>query len=94
MGFYLQTDAKHGKAEFIRDNHAATIVTQEEAEAAIDNPDLAVVVVVSNGPFEAAGFAFDRKEFEAFTSPDDRRPKKFFTMDRTLCRQLTDFPNK
>lgn len=36
-------------------------------------PDL--VCVVSNGPFEAAGYCFSEAEYAAFTEPTDDRPK-------------------
>lgn len=36
------------------------------------------VCLVDNGPFKAAGICFEPREFEAFSQPDDHRPKKWF----------------
>jgi len=36
------------------------------------------VILVDNGPFTAAGIAYTKEELEAFTSPSDGRPKRFF----------------
>jgi hypothetical protein len=52
-------------------------VTQAEAKVASDSGDTPVCLV-NNGPFKAAGIAFDREEFEAFTGPNDGRPKQWY----------------
>lgn len=36
------------------------------------------VVLVDNGLFTAAGIGYTKEELEAFTSPFDNRPKRFF----------------
>lgn len=40
-----------------------------------------LICVVDNGAFEAAGYAFDKREFECFAEPDPR-PKVWLTWDR------------
>lgn len=92
MGYYLQTPETHGKAEYIIKVHGAKRVSQEEAAAAMTDPDVAVVAVKDNGMFEAAGFAYDQREWEAFTLPDDPRPTIFLTMGRALAERETNFP--
>ena len=39
-----------------------------------------LVCVVDNGPFAAAGYAFDEQEFNDFNDPNDLRPKKWFVV--------------
>jgi len=36
------------------------------------------VVLIDNGPFTAAGIAYNEREFNAFTDPSDRRPKEIY----------------
>lgn len=38
-----------------------------------------LVCWVNNGYFTAAGVCTNRVEYEAFTDPDDRRPKRWFS---------------
>lgn len=92
MGFYIKTDRNTNKAAYIVEHHDAAIITQEEAFQAIHEPDLAVIVVGHNGPFEAAGFAYCLEELEAFTRPDDPRPRIFLVMDRAKAIELTKLP--
>lgn len=91
MGYYIQTPSPHEKAIQIISLYDAKPVSIDEASKAIEDPSLAVIVVVENGPFDAAGFAFDRCEFDAFTHESDTRNKSFLTMDRSLAETLTDF---
>jgi hypothetical protein len=56
--------------------------------------DKAVIVVMDNGMFEVAGFAYDEKEFNTFRRPEDRRPKTFLLMDRKLAEELSGYPKK
>lgn len=41
-----------------------------------------VVCLVNNGPFNAAALAYDDRELAAFTDPGDRRPKKWFLVNK------------
>lgn len=90
MGYYIQGPAC-GKAAFICEEHGGMLVSEETASDLIDDPDFGVVVIMQNGPFDAAGFAFSRAEFAAFTDPYDRRPKQFVVMDRKEAEQLSGF---
>ena len=91
MGYYMQTSGTHGKAAAIADRFGAVIVSKDVAEAAMDDPTKGVIVVVNNGPFEAAGFAFDRNKWEAFTRSDDRRPRQFVILDRVIAERESGF---
>jgi hypothetical protein len=56
------------------------------------------IILVDNGPFTAAGVAFDAQERDHFTDPDDPRPKLYFMVRKdklfTVVRGLEDFLNK
>jgi len=80
MGFYVQTPIDKGKAQLIAKMYGGKIVDIHEAREANRNGE-GVIIVVDNGPFEAAGFAYTEREFDEFTRLDDYRPKKFVVMD-------------
>ena len=63
MGFYIDTDAAHHKAEWIIKHCDAVRLT---APVYYDPKltGLCTVVVVDNGPFEAALIAFSKKEYD------------------------------
>jgi len=84
MGLYIEGPAK-GKAQYIVDTFDGMIVSKDQAAAAIGTK--AVIIVVDNGPFEAAGLVLNLKEFNAFTRPDDYRPKSFILMDLDVAKK-------
>jgi hypothetical protein len=81
VGYYIETNTPHGKAEQIMQTLGGTEVTQEEAEMIIKEDMGAVICVVDNGPFEAAAYCYNLDEFRAFTHPSDDRPKKWIVVD-------------
>jgi hypothetical protein len=50
------------------------------------------VCLVDNGMFTAAAVAFEPRELEAFTYPDDRRPKKWFQVPVADVANVLDMP--
>ena len=92
MGYYLQVPMPHGKALELAAKHGGELVSKEQAAEAMNDPTKGVVVVVDNGPFEAAGFAFDQGEWEAFNLPGDKRPRKFVVLDRETAERESGFP--
>ena len=90
MGYYIELPAHHGKAELLEQLHDGEIVSKDAARTAVSEGK-GVVVVMNNGPFEAAGFAYDLGEFQAFSDPRDSRPKKFVVMDREKAEKLSGF---
>ena len=92
MGFYIPGPS-FGKAEILLREHGATEIPPPLSLAPIAS-DKALICVVSNGAFEAAGYAFNQSEFEAFTLPEDRRPKRWFVIDRKLANQLTGYKDR
>ena len=88
MGRYIQTEGNKNKAEEIAATYEGTIVSQLGAAKAINDPIMAVIVVVDNGFFEAAAYAYSQAEFEAFIQLTDKRPKKFVIIDRKIAEEI------
>lgn len=91
MGYYVEVPAAHGKAALIAKTYDGAVVDYAEADKAMDNPDMGVIVAVNNGLFEAAGFAHSRREFDAFTMTDDPRPRQFVILDRDVAEKASGF---
>ncbi len=77
MGYYIETDSTHGKAQFIIETIGATRISGPPKEVP---PGMVPVCVVDNGIFEAAGIVFDAHEMAAFSHPRDERPKQWLLM--------------
>lgn len=90
MGFYVQ-GPNFGKEKHIAEKFHAVEVTQEQARQAL-HEGKGVVCVLTNALFEAAGFAYDEREFDSFADPTDHRPKKWLVMDRQTLEIETNLP--
>jgi len=88
MGRYIEGPAK-GKVNHIVDM-GATVISEDGARQIMESgdEDNGVIIVVDNGPFEAAAWAFDLREFKVFTNPRDHRPKTFLTMNRETIMKV------
>lgn len=86
MGYYINRPdgAPRGKVDYLL-SLGAEEVSVATADSKVETHG--VIVVVDNGMFEAAGYAFSRKEFECFTSIHDGRSKRFFVMDREVAER-------
>ena len=92
MGYYIETPGKNlGKAFAIAEEHDGSIVTKEESYKALVDPDLAVIIVVGNGLWEAAAFAYNEKEWLDFHTDGDTRSKKYVILNRDKAKELTDY---
>jgi hypothetical protein len=90
MGYYIQANGHHNKAKFIMDNYGGMRVDPPASYS--DIPEgMALIVVVDNGPFEAAGFCYDAREFEAFTSSNEKRRRDYLLMDRSKAIELSGY---
>jgi len=89
MGWYIQGPTI-GKAPYIVMEYGATVVGMPGSFSDIPE-DKALIVVVGNPMFEAAGYAFDEREFDTFTRPEDVRQKLFLLMDKKKAIKLTGF---
>jgi hypothetical protein len=89
MGFYIETGTAKGKASIVARELGGTLLTRGEAAEIVKDPKRAIIVVLDNGPFEAAGFAFNEEEFDALTSDD--RPKEYVEITRAQACELTGY---
>lgn len=92
MGYYCNVDAVKGKADILVNRYEGKLVSQAEASKAINDPTKGVIVVVDNGPFEAAAFAYSPEEYDYFiNNPMDNRPKQFVIVDRAVAKLLSGY---
>ena len=92
MGYYVQTSKVFNKAEEIALKHDGIMSHCGPVSSYDAIPkDKALIVVIDNGVFEAAGFCYCPEEFKAFTEPGDNRPRKYVLIDRAVAERLTGF---
>ncbi len=89
MGYYIEVPKSVGKAaQLVRIHNASIIPCPEKFE---DIPkDKALICVVDNRAFEAAGYCFSSSEFAEFKRPDGR-PRQWLLIDKALTEKLTGF---
>jgi hypothetical protein len=92
MGYYINENSlgeplpNIGKANIlIMSNDASQILPPKEFPT-----DYAIICVVDNGYFEAAGYCYSKEEYEEFRSPDGR-PKRWLKMDIELAKKLSGY---
>lgn len=90
MGYYIQVPQNKGKAQQLVDLYGAEILPRMPATFADIPEGKALICVVDNGPFEAAGLCYSEREFEAFDAMDkgDQRSRTWVLMERVLAFQL------
>lgn len=95
MGFYIQTGEKFGKGKWLENTLNAMRIPQPVSFAKVPK-GYALVVVVHNPGFEAAGFAYNEREFLFMINPRvrDCREKEFFLLEWDLVCQLTGYKPK
>lgn len=97
MGCYVNPP-KGTKEEWLRENgvlcnsvHAENVVNAYPSSP--DDDTLFVVVLVKNPGFSAAGVAYCASEYRVFTDPNDKRPKKFYTVPLGKLKLVSDVIN-
>jgi hypothetical protein len=89
MGYYVQTPDSQNKAEQLHRLYGAELVlSPEEFDF---NGDYALICVVENGPFDAAGIAYDADERDSFNNPDDPRPKAWLKLPKETVIKLCPY---
>lgn len=91
MGYYIQTDSNRDKAEYLVRNHAGLKLLRPPRTFAEIPADKALITVVDNFAFEAAGLCYDEGEFRDFTSPRDQRPRQYVLLDKDLAYKLAGY---
>jgi len=86
MGYYIETTVSKGKVAWLV-KHANGIIVPK----ATPTKDSIPVIVIDNGPFEAAGIAFNSDELLVFTRPHDPRPKTIVMVPREKVIELCPF---
>lgn len=89
MGYYIEVPENKDKAQQIVELHGGRIVSGPPSFEDI-TPEEAIICVVDNGPFEAAGFAYNQAELLVF-SHHDGRPKTWVIMNRQIACELTGY---
>lgn len=89
MGFYIEGPVT-SKAQFIVSEYDGKIIPQPKSFSDVP-ADKALICVVDNGPFEAAGYCFGEREFECFSSPRDIRERTWVIMDKAKAEKLTGY---
>lgn len=89
MGYYIETPEPLNKATQISKLFNGKIVAIPEFDKV--PADKAVIVVVSNGFFDAAAYAYNQAEFDEFHRPGDFRPKQYVLMDKILAGKLSGY---
>ena len=93
MGYYIDVPENKGKAQQIIELHGGRILPHipDFGDA---GPNEAIICVLDNGHWEAAGFAYNEGELERFVAPDfygPNRPRTWLIMDRKKACKLTGF---
>lgn len=92
MGFYIEVPTMKGKAEKIEKIFNAKRIPADMAALASDDPNIALICVVSNPNFEAAAFCYSFDEYKRFTHPHDDRPKTWLIAeDRDAIEIVTGY---
>lgn len=91
MGYYIQTSQPCGKAAEICEKHGGIPIPHAPLHFEDIPEGKALICVVDNGPFEAAGFCYDNPEFLAFTDINDYRYKEYLLLDRSVAEKLTGY---
>lgn len=89
MGYYIEVPKNKDKAQQIVELYGGRIVFSPPLFEDIA-PDEAIICVVDNGPYEAAGFCYNQAELYAFTHMDGRR-RVWVIMGRQKACELTGY---
>ncbi len=91
MGYYIQCNEPTNKAQQLMEIPGTEII-QSGVPAWSEIPNhKALVCVVQNGLFDAAGLIHSEGELEAFSLPHDVRFKTWLLMDKENAHELAGY---
>jgi len=93
MGFYIEVPRNKGKAQQLVDLHGARILDSKPSFNEVAESE-AIICVLDNGAWEAAGFAYDERELGRFTKPDfymPQRPRIWLIMNKQKACKLSGY---
>lgn len=92
MGYYLNGIGAQGKADTLIKNYGAMEIGPEDYPKDISTAEkegYAIVVVIENGPFDAAGLAYSNEEFQEFLNCG--RPFRVLMMDKPMAHEMAKY---
>ena len=88
MGYYIEAPSNLGKGEWLAETFEdAEVISQPEKFSDVPEGKF-LIVIVSNGPFEAIGIVYNEGEFAEFTAASDTRPKNFLLLSEETTFRL------
>ena len=92
MGYYIQTSGLKNKAQEIVEVYGAEPIPQPASLAEVGD-DYAVICVVQNPLFDAAGLCYSDDELKDFARPDSdyQRPRTWLKMEKAKAYELAGF---
>lgn len=89
MGAYINPVGET-KEDFLR-REGKHIFLREAKEFDFSDKENLVVILVNNGPFTAAGIAYDKKELDAWTNdPTDLRPMTYWLVNKKKLYEVSN----
>lgn len=93
MGYYIQTVGNLFKATNLEYTYNAQRIAAPSSFDQIPS-DQALICVVENGIFDAAGLVYNENEFEAFNDPTDFRPRTWLLMNKETAHKLAGYEER
>lgn len=90
MGYYIETPQRIEKALQLVKLHGGVVVPKPASFADVP-ADKALICVIQNGFFDAAGLLYSESEFQEFTDSRDFRPKTYVLLDKVLAHRLSGY---
>lgn len=103
MGYYIETELPTGKAKQLLDKYPCTQLAMRHAAKPHWKTSMArvichklmedfdLVVVVTNGGFDAAAYAFDQRELDHFMSDEDKRVRSLLVFPKGMAAKLSGY---